>query len=145
MKITSDLTFSVDVPGRALASGQLSAEGAHVTVRTDDPVGVYDGALGSLPVGDVAIAAVADQLRDNGITVTLTGPKGDVATAGAGVSNRVGRLLVGSSAVSLGRPAAVLPIARVRAVTWSRSHPVTLGIAAAAVAAGSWLAVRAGR
>ncbi|MEP6464512.1 MAG: hypothetical protein ABJC62_14120 [Frankiaceae bacterium] len=61
--------------------------------------------------------------------MVVTGPRGDVITLGAGIHSTLGRLLAGSSRARLGRPAAVLPIARARLMRPASGRAVLLGAA----------------
>ena len=135
LDITSDLTFEVSTPGRPRTTGRVSATGAHVTVDTDDPVAVWDAALGSPATGSGVLRSVAEGLHAQGITVSVTGPAGTGATVGAGVDSTLGRVAAGSRRVRLGRPAAVAPLARAQVVALVGAHRGRLAAAVAGLLA----------
>lgn len=109
-RVTGSLTFSVDGPGGS-TSGTVEGQGRVVSVRADDPVVAWDAALGSVSTGPELLADVAQRLYDEDLVLQVEGPRGRVATVGAGVDDRLGRLLAGSRRVHLGRPAAIRPLA----------------------------------
>lgn len=139
--ISSDLTFSVAIPGRETATGRICAHGATVTVATSDPAVVWEAALGA-PAGGpggrggpAALRVVADHLADQGVTVSVTGPGGRVASVGAGIDSSLGRITTGSRRVSLGRPAALAPLVRARVVVAVHAHGRAIAIVAGGAAA----------
>jgi len=105
-----DLTFSVEGPG-GTTGGTVRGAGATLRVHADDPVAAWDAALGAVPTGPALLSSVADLLADEGVVVEMSGPRGRVATIGAGIDSGLGRVLAGSRRVRLGRPAAVGPLA----------------------------------
>ncbi len=133
-EISSDLVFSVTTPGREPVQGRVSASGPTVTVATDDPVAVWEAATGGAAAGDALLRVVAGQLHEQGITLAVSGPGGTVATVGAGVDSSLGRLATGSRHVRLGRPAAVAPLARARALSLVQAHRSEVYAGAAALA-----------
>lgn len=135
MDISSDLTFEVTTPKRGTSTGRVTAQGSRVTVDADDPVAVWDAAVGASTTGSAALRQVAGLLHDQGVTVEVTGPSGTVATVGAGVRSGVGRATTGSPHVRLGRLGAVAPLARAQ-VSASASTAVAAHRVEALVAAG---------
>lgn len=125
-----DGTVDLEVDG---AAATLTGHGPVLVLRLDQPGGLIDG-LGPATGG---LDAVGSVLADAGLRVVVTGPRGDVATLGAGVHSVLGRLLAGSARVRLDRPAAIRPIARARIQRSVRRHGV---LTAAAMVAGALLA-----
>lgn len=141
MDLSSDLTFSVAIPGRETATGRICAHGASVTVETSNPAAVWEAALGSPaggpggPGGPAALRVVADHLADQGVTVSVTGPGGRVASVGSGIDSAIGRITTGSRRVSLGRPAALVPLVRARVVVAVHAHRRAIAVVAGGAAA----------
>lgn len=109
-RVQGSLAFSVDGPG-GRAAGTVEGRGPQVTVRADDPVAAWDAALGSVSTGPAVLDTVGRLLSDEGVTVEVVGPRGTIATVGAGVDDRLGKVLAGSRYVRLGKPAAIRPLA----------------------------------
>lgn len=109
-RVQGSLTFSVMGPGGRTA-GTVHGQGPQVTVHAEDPVAAWDAALGSVSTGPAVLKTVGRLLSEEGVTVQVTGPRGTVATVGAGVDDRLGHLLAGSRHVRLGSPSAVRPLA----------------------------------
>ncbi len=133
LDLQGDLSFSVDGPGGS-TSGTVTGDGAVLRVRADDPVAAWDGILGSVSTGPAALRTVADQLADEGLSIAVSGPAGLLALVGAGADSSVGKLLVGSRRVQLGRPAALRPLAVAqvrRRLTRSRVLAVVAGLVVA--------------
>jgi hypothetical protein len=119
----------IDVAG---IPATLTGSGEALMLRTQGPAAVMDG-LG-LAGGRLHVLAAA--LAEAGLRLVVAGPRGPVATVGAGVSSPVGRLLAGSARVRLGAPAALLPVVRIRAGRSLRRHPWQLAAGAVGLAAG---------
>ena len=98
-----DFTFSVETDG-SLASGTVRAEGAQITVFVDTP-GAF---LSANPLGRRGAQEVAKALAEQGVTVTVEGPKGVIASAGVVALSPISRLLSGSPNVRLGGLRALL-------------------------------------
>lgn len=111
LQVEGSLSFSVQDGGDSTA-GTVTGDGSTITVRADHPaVALRDlMAAGSGPL----LSNGLQQLSDDGLTVVLTGPRGELARAGAGVDSAWGRLLAGSRRVQPGRPRAFAPLARAR-------------------------------
>ncbi|MBG6054218.1 hypothetical protein IWX81_000608 [Salinibacterium sp. CAN_S4] len=92
-----DLTFSVETDTE-LVSGTVRASGSTVTVFVDNPAAFLAG--GSTLRG--GIPEIVDSLADEGVTVTVEGPKGVVASIGAVRPSVLSRLASGSTHVRLG-------------------------------------------
>jgi hypothetical protein len=124
----SDLTFGVDA-----TLGTVTRVGDLVIIRTEDPVGVWDAVTTSVSTGQRAIAAVAEELAAQGITVEITGPEGLVARIGAGIDSSRGLLAAGSRKIELGERRAIASLVRVRL---RRADPRVGAAAAGALVAG---------
>ncbi len=95
LRIRADLAFSVtgsDAGGPSTPSlfGTVRADGTHVVVHSDDLLSLSAGR------GPREVNALAAGLARTGLTVSLSGPGGPVATIGAVRSNLVHRVLTGS-------------------------------------------------
>ena len=95
LRIRADLAFSVtgSDAGRPSATplvGTVHADGTHVVVHSDDLLSLAVGR------GPREVDALAAGLARTGLTVSLSGPGGPVATIGAVRSNLVHRVLTGS-------------------------------------------------
>ncbi len=111
LQVQGELSFAVQDGGDS-ASGSITGQGSVVRVHTDKPAVALRDLLGA---GSAALLPTAlQQLADDGLTVVLDGPRGEVARAGAGVDSVAGRLLVGTRLVRPGRPAALAPLAGAR-------------------------------
>ncbi len=109
-RVQGSLTFSVAGPGGQTA-GTVEGRGPRVVVHAEDPVAAWDAALGSVSTGPAVLDTVGRLLSEEGVTVEVTGPRGTVATLGAGIDTRLGKVLAGSRYVRLGSPSAVRPLA----------------------------------
>ena len=131
LRLEGELAFSVDGPGGA-TTGTARGDGALLSVRADDPVVAWDALAGAAPRGTRALAALADHLAEQGLSVRVTGPAGRLATVGAAADSAVGRAVTGSRRVQPGSPRALRPLllAQVRARA-RRSRSVLLGVVGA--------------
>lgn len=102
-----------------------------LVVRSEQPAAL----LGGLGLGVGGVPAVAAALSESGLQVVVSGPRGDVLTAGVGVESQLGRWLAGSSQLRLGRPAAVLPLVGQRLRRQVSPHRAGYALAAAAAIA----------
>ena len=116
----ADVTVSVradlmmDLDG---ASVTLTGDGDRLVLATERPLALWETlARTPLPVGVGSVSGpagagrVADALRDAGVNLDVRGPRGTVASLGAGVDSALGRVLAGSSALRPGGLAAVAPL-----------------------------------
>jgi hypothetical protein len=133
LDLQGDLSFTVDGPGGS-TSGTVVGDGAVLRVRAEDPVTAWDGFLGSVSTGPAALRTVADGLADEGLSIAVSGPHGLLAVVGAGADSGVGKLLLGSRRVQLGRPAALRPLA-VAQLRRSLTRPDVLAVVAGVVTA----------
>ncbi|GGK85116.1 hypothetical protein GCM10007382_01270 [Salinibacterium xinjiangense] len=102
-----DLSFSVSIDSE-LISGTVSASGSAVTVFVDNPAAFLAGRAslrGGIP--DIASGLVGS-LADEGLTVTVEGPKGVLVSVGAVRPSLLSRLASGSTYVRLGGIRALL-------------------------------------
>lgn len=110
-------SLSVFADLRMEADGQrvhLVGDGSSLILHSSDPVRLWSSLTESaLPsgVGRVsgprAAGRAADALRDAGLRVELTGPKGVLVTLGTGAGTPAGRLLTGSDALGFGSVRAI--------------------------------------
>lgn len=107
IRLDIDLTFSVETDSQ-LVSGTVRAAGGDVTVFVDDPAAFLAG--GSIRRGGVP--DIVDTLASEGVTVTVTGPKGVVASVGAVRPSVLSRLASGSTHVRLGGVSALMDALR---------------------------------
>ncbi|HVV29776.1 MAG TPA: hypothetical protein VHC41_02755, partial [Mycobacteriales bacterium] len=107
--IDNDLQFGIDT-----TMGTLTRVGDLIIIRTEDPVGVWDAVTTSVSTGQPAVAAVAEELAAQAVTVEITGPDGMVARLGAGVDSSRGLLGAGSRKVELGDRHATAALVRTR-------------------------------
>ena len=136
LDVTADL--SIDVDG---VSATLTGAGSRLLLTSSHPERILDAALASmLPVGvgeisgPRAVGRVADLLREAGVRLEVRGPQGTVAEIGDDVRSGTGRVLTGSDAVSVGRPAALAALAwrgRRRQVLLGTGGAVALAVALA--------------
>jgi hypothetical protein len=124
-RIEADLRLTVTTPDGRSTTAHAVGEGSTLRVETPRP----DVLLAVVDRADVG--PLADALDAVGISVSVSGPKGRVATIGSAASSRVGKLLTGSTNTEV----------RVRDVLPRAAGPV----AVLAVAALGALLVRATR
>lgn len=110
LQVEGTVSFTVDGPG-GQSTGTVVGSGGLVRIDAQDPVAVWDAALGSVSTGPEVLSTVADLISSEGLLVEVHGPDGLLASVGAGVDSVLGRVLTGSRRVRLGRPAAVRPLA----------------------------------
>ena len=128
LHVDADLRFEVD--GGAVA-GTVTGSGDRLVIETSDAEKTWDAALGSPATGSSLLDPFARLLHDSGLTLEVTGPDGTVATVGAGVDSRLGRLTTGSRHVRLGEARAVAPLARSRVRDAGRDNAPALGVVGA--------------
>jgi len=107
LRFDSDLVVSVDG-----LEGRVVGDGSTLRVETSDPARFLDEVRAAGPSDTRSIRRAAEFLHDRGVTVVVSGPDGDVVTAGAGVDSLVGRLAAGTNRVRPGRLRAVRPLVR---------------------------------
>ncbi len=123
--IEADLRLAVTTPDGRSTTAHAFGDGSTLRVETPRP----DVLLAALDRADVG--PLADALDAAGISVSVSGPNGRVATIGSAASSRVGKLLTGSANTEF----------RVREVLPRAAGPVAV-LAVAAIGA---LLVRATR
>ena len=92
--------------------GRVTGEGSTLRVTTDDPGRFVDELRAAGPTDVRGVGRAADFLAGEGVSVTISGPRGDVLTLGADASSLLGRLTTGTRRVAPGRPLAVAPLVR---------------------------------
>lgn len=107
IRLDIDLSFSVESDAK-LVSGTVRASGDEVTVFVDNPAAFLAGS--SARKG--GITDIVGGLANEGVTVTVTGPKGVVASVGAVRSSILSRLASGSTHVRLGGLPAIVDALR---------------------------------
>jgi len=90
LAVTADLTFEVEVPGRAPLNGTLSGSGSHLELRVD-----YPGAFGG-PGDSEAVRGVAAVLAARGLRVTVVAGDRPLLALGDVRSSWLQRRLTGS-------------------------------------------------
>ena len=138
VSVRADLRMDLDG-----ASVTLTGDGDRLVLATNRPGALWD-ALASAPVpirvgsasGPTGVGRVAEALREAGLNLDVRGPRGTVASLGAGVDSALGRVLAGSSALRPGAPAAVAPLLwhAVSQRPAARTAAIALAIAAGLVA-----------
>ena len=112
VSVQADLT--IDLDGTAAT---LTGDGDRFVLATEKPGALVNSltgvtlpaGVGSVP-GPVGVGRIAEALREAGVNLVVRGPRGTVASLGAGVDSALGRALVGSGALRPGAPAAVGPL-----------------------------------
>jgi len=94
LDVEADLQVEVTSPSGESTTAHVTGSGKRLRVETGRP----DVLFASVDRADVG--RVADLLAFSGVTVSVVGPGGPVATLGAGTSSRLGRAVTGSSRVS---------------------------------------------
>ncbi|CAA9352388.1 MAG: hypothetical protein AVDCRST_MAG07-3123 [uncultured Frankineae bacterium] len=136
LRLEGAVDFTVDGPLGSTA-GSARGDGPVLRVTTDDPAVAWDAVAQAAP-GASALGALADALHDQGLAVEVSGPRGVLATVGAGADSALGRAVTGSRHVRPGRPAALGPLVLARLRSRARRRAPLL----AALAAGVLLAAR---
>ena len=128
LEFASDLVVSVDgLEGRVVGEGQT------LRVETRHPARLLDELRAAGPSDTRSLRRAAEFLHDQGLTVVLSGPAGDVVTVGAGVDSPLGRLAAGTNRIRPGRPRAVAPLVRGRLRGAARDPRVRAAAAAATI------------
>ncbi|MDJ0335155.1 hypothetical protein QMG83_07950 [Salinibacterium sp. G-O1] len=107
MRLDIDLSFSVEADSHIIA-GTVQAAGAAVTVFVDDPAAF----LASGVVRRGALPPIVNVLAAEGVSVTVKGPKGVIASVGAVPTSTLSRIISGSPHVRLGGVSAMLNAVR---------------------------------
>jgi hypothetical protein len=115
LHVDADVRLQVTTSTGETTTGRITGAGSALRVDVERP----DLVLGTLNYDDVG--RVADVLADAGLSVQVVGPHGPAAVIGAGASNRLGKVVTGSSAVATtphaaGRLIATQPGVRAAAV-----------------------------
>lgn len=126
LTVDADLQLDLTTAAGPSSTARVTGHGQQIRVQVERP----DVFLAAVERADIGRAA--DLLAATGITVTVHGPDGPVATLGAGTSSRFGRVVTGSNRV------AVVPRAAVRIVRPGGAVPmiafaVSLALAVVAV------------
>ncbi len=130
LSLDGTVAFTVDGPGGS-TGGTLVGDGPVLRVAADDPVVAWDALVGAAPRGPRALAELADALHSGGMTVEVSGPRGRLATVGAGADSALGGLVTGSRRVSPGSPAALRPLALAQLRRTARTRRGVLVVLAA--------------
>ncbi|MFY0408496.1 FHA domain-containing protein [Solicola sp. PLA-1-18] len=110
ISIDADLRFELSPGGSAgTTSGTVKASGRHLEVFTDDPA-LLSGLAGS----DDTARDLADALAAQHLSMTISGPKGPIATVGDVKAPLLHRVLTRSSHIRLGKVGALLTFVRTR-------------------------------
>lgn len=121
-------------------SADIVADGRRISLHTDDPARLFAEAAAASPARSAAgptlramIGRAGRLLTEVGLSAQLDGGRGVVIELGHGCESRLGRVLVGSDNVRLGRAGAVLPAAvgYVLAAARRRTSYVLAGVALA--------------
>jgi hypothetical protein len=131
--LDADLRVQVTTAAGESASAHVQGNGRRINVTSDRP----DVLFAAVDRADVG--RMADLLAAAGVTVDVVGPVGGVATLGADVTSRVGRLVTGSTRVAVA-PRAARHLVPARAVGWTVA---AVGAVATAIALGVWGSRRA--
>ena len=133
LRLSGELSFTVDGP-QGSTTGTAHADGPVLHVRAEDPVAAWDAVAGAAPSAAGGLGNVADQLAAEGLSVQVSGPRGRLATVGAGADSALGRAVTGSRHVQPGRAGALRPLvlSQVRQGV-RRRRSLLLGVAALAV------------
>lgn len=102
-----DLSFSVEFES-TLISGTVRASGAAITVFIDTPAAFFSGRSARMS----GVPDLMNILAREGVTVTVEGPKGVIASAGAVRPSLVSRIISGSPHIRLGGVAALMNAVR---------------------------------
>ena len=133
LRMEGELSFTVDGP-QGSTTGTAHADGTVLHVRAEDPLAAWDAVAGAAPSAAGGLGILADQLAAEGLSVQVTGPRGRLATVGAGADSALGRAVTGSRHVQPGSPGALRPLvlSQVRRGV-RRRRSLLLAIAAVAV------------
>ncbi len=94
LAIDADLRVELTTAVGTSTTARVTGDGQQVRIEASRPE-VLLSAVGRADVG-----RVAELLAATGVTVSVVGPHGPVATLGAGTSTRIGRAITGSSHVA---------------------------------------------
>ncbi len=135
LRFEADLDLVVTpVDGGPPITARVHGEEATLVVRTEEPSRLVSAlrAAGATDVRGLGRGASFLAARD--VALQVEGPGGTVLRIGSGAASPLGRLLTGSSAVGIGSPRAVAPIARGAVTDLVGTRPGWLGLAAVAAA-----------
>lgn len=118
-RLDIDLSFSMSEPGGGEPlAGTIQASGTEVTITANHPELLASGRTLSLR----QLRAFAVEIATFGLSVTLAGPAGMIASLGDVKSNPLQRVVTGSSYIRIGSAAAVAPL--LRAKPGARAFPL---------------------
>jgi hypothetical protein len=141
LRVDGQVSFCVN-QGRTSTAGTISGHGNQVRVHADDPSALLTAALHGR--ANRALPALAQQLREHDLQVLVLGPRGAVATVGAGVDNNLaGRFLLGTRHVRPGSARALVPLLRTLAPYVGSTRVKTTSALLALATAGSLIRWRA--
>jgi hypothetical protein len=131
LDVTADLTLHVTAPTGETTGVHVTGAGQEVHVEAERPAVLFSA------VAPDDVGRAAELLAAAGLVVRVTGPDGAVATVGAGVDNRFGRAVTGSSRVA---PA---PRAAARIAVGTREfRSAAAGLVAVLLTVAGWVAAR---
>jgi len=108
-RLDIDLAFSMAEPGAAASlDGTIHASGTEVIITANHPELLASGRTLTLRL----LRRVAREVAELGLSVTIAGPAGPIASLGAVKTNPWQRLITGSSHLRLGSVRAVAPLLR---------------------------------
>lgn len=102
LAVEADLRLDVTAPNGESTTAHVTGNGSQVRVEAARPAVLFAS------VDRADVGRVADLLAFSGVTVSVIGPGGPVATLGAIAPSRVGRAVTGSAQVSPVAGAALL-------------------------------------
>lgn len=141
LRVDGQVSFCVN-QGRTSTAGTISGHGSQVRVHADDPLVLLTAALHGH--ANRALPALAQQLSERDLQVLVLGPRGAVATVGAGVDNNLaGRLLLGTPHVRPGNVRALVPPLRTLGPYVGRTRATSISALLALATAGSLIRWRA--
>ncbi len=100
------MEFSLTEPSGVETSGSVQAAGTEVRVLLSR----LDASLSRRMPSLQQLRPLASTLADQGLTVVLEGPEGEIASLGAVNSSRAQRLVTRSAHIRLGKAGAILPL-----------------------------------
>lgn len=110
-RLDIDLDFSLSETGESEPlEGKITASGTEVQIFASNPERLFAGRSMKLQ----SIRGIADEIAALGLSVTVTGPAGVIASIGDVHSPIVQRVVTGSAHIKLGSAGALAPLLRVR-------------------------------
>lgn len=102
-----DLSFSVET-GAEVVAGTVTAAGSEITVFVDTPSAFLSRGSARMD----GLSGFVRTLASEGVTVTVTGPKGAIASLGAVGSSPISKIITGESNIRLGSLGALVNAVR---------------------------------